>query len=829
MLVQQSMFKFRKFIMDEEERERIEDEEKVVDEEKAKKVIGIIDTGINVNHECFEDKHLPILEGKKLQIPFRRKFVALENFTKAKRPTIAPALLDYNFPEDLNGHGTACASIAAGTLIELEWLKDIYGVSNTRIQGANPFARIASYKVNGSYMVLDKSFQVLKSSLLDAIKKAIADKVDVILVALATDVKQDRASYLFDPVNLGGYLAMKENILLCTSSGNKGDDYFTLSGGLAPWVLTVGSCNSGGKFITNIELGDALKLKGYGAFIDTDGHACELIDYSECFEQDSEINKGKGIAKGVDAKERGKQIEETYPKRKKTIKEETQPQKKDWKIREEVVEGRIIYYNGDRIWPINAILDAKVAGVICVDDGMQFRSYELWRPVVYVKDGDGQQIVSYIENNSKFETKAKARIYKTVYEEEDEEVCRVSYESGKGPNSYDSYVLKPDICAPGEDILCASKYDMQNMYAHYSVMSGTSMASAVTVGLISYIRAIHKNWGPARIKSAIMTSAKSINKPADMDVLGYGNECLNPLKAIDPGLVYDISLEEFRRYLLNLDGDKEYLSSNGENIQGEEILGMDLNLPNFSLVLDERSEYIFNRTLTNVGSSQCSYKAKIIFHPRFFTNKVGRALQERFPRSIDIRVEPDVLEFNNIEQQRCFRLIVRSSGSLGNILTKVMLVRATLVWQEQKERNGRDQPHSVSSPIIIMSSHLWRLRPPIEKIAHDSMLPKKRFAEQGDVATSKGKQKAIKIGLYKASNTWNRVREKRPQELTALQHKFSTLQRCLVPLLRGRNISAAASSSQRCSAVPPYQTELTALQHQVLNAAALFSTIATRQ
>lgn len=66
--------------------------------------------------------------------------------------------------------------------------------------------------------------------------------------------------------------------------------------------------------------------------------------------------------------------------------------------------------------------------------------------------------------------------------------------------------MQPDICAPGEDILCASKYDMQNMYAHYSVMSGTSMASAVTVGLISYIRAIHKNWGPARIKSAIMTS-----------------------------------------------------------------------------------------------------------------------------------------------------------------------------------------------------------------------------------------------------------------------------------------------------------------------------------
>ncbi|MBA0780044.1 hypothetical protein Gotri_004187 [Gossypium trilobum] len=43
------------------------------------------------------------------------------------------------------------------------------------------------------------------------------------------------------------------------------------------------------------------------------------------------------------------------------------------------------------------------------------------------------------------------------------------------------------------------------MYAHYQGMSGTSMANAVVAGMLSYIKTFHKDWGIARIKSAIMT------------------------------------------------------------------------------------------------------------------------------------------------------------------------------------------------------------------------------------------------------------------------------------------------------------------------------------
>ncbi|TYH36540.1 hypothetical protein ES332_D13G272100v1 [Gossypium tomentosum] len=625
------IFKFQKFIMDEEEKYCFEDKEKISVEEKSKSIIAIIDSGINVNHECFEDKHISILESNHLNIPFKRKVVAIENYTKGKVLTKATGFVDFNFPEDLNGHGTACASIATGTLTEINWLKDISGISNSKIQGANPFARIASYKVSGDKVTVDKSVEVLKNSLLDAMKKATLDKVDVIMVSLSTDNLSSISSYLCDPVNMRGYLAMKENVVVCTSSGNHGHSYYTLSGGLAPWVIEVGSCNSGGRFITQVELGGGTQIKGFGSFMDKDVDYCELIHWSDTI-KDVGTSKGKEVESKV---------------------ETSQLQKKKIKIRKDV-NGKIIYGDEEIKGRVKELLNANVAGILCSSRRHDSRSYELHRPV-------------YIDNSNR------------------------SLISGKGPNPYDPYVLKPDICAPGEDILCANKYDAQNMYAHYQVMSDTSMANAVVAGMLSYIKTFHKDWGIARIKSAIMTSANPVIKSSNAAVLAMGSGCINPLKAMNPGLVYDISPEEYRRYLLSREGELEYLALMEENIEGEKILGTDLNLPNFSLVLDKVSEYIFNRTLTNVGCPKCIYKAEIRLHGRTF-RKFGE----------EISVEPDVLNFSNIEERKCFKLIVRSSMALKD---QLVLAHATLIWREQKEDNGI----TVSSPVVILSERLWEM------------------------------------------------------------------------------------------------------------------------
>ncbi|KAK8262515.1 hypothetical protein V6Z12_D13G263600 [Gossypium hirsutum] len=354
------IFKFQKFIMDEEEKYCFEDKEKISVEEKSKSIIAIIDSGINVNHECFEDKHISILESNHLNIPFKRKVVAIENYTKGKVLTKATGFVDFNFPEDLNGHGTACASIATGTLTEINLLKDISGISNSKIQGANPFARIASYKVSGDKVTVDKSVEVLKNSLLDAMKKATLDKVDVIMVSLSTDNLSSISSYLCDPVNMRGYLAMKENVVVCTSSGNHGHSYYTLSGGLAPWVIEVGSCNSGGRFITQVELGGGTQIKGFGSFMDKDVDYCELIHWSDTI-KDVGTSKGKEVESKV---------------------ETSQLQKKKIEIRKDV-NGKIIYGDEEIKGRVKELLNANVAGILCSSRRHDSRSYELHRPVVY--------------------------------------------------------------------------------------------------------------------------------------------------------------------------------------------------------------------------------------------------------------------------------------------------------------------------------------------------------------------------------------------------------------------------------------------------------------
>ncbi|MBA0869202.1 hypothetical protein Goshw_024677 [Gossypium schwendimanii] len=146
-------------------------------------------------------------------------------------------------------------------------------------------------------------------------KKATLDKVDVIMVSLNTDDLSNISSYLCDPVNMGGYLEMKENVLVCTSSCNHGHDYYTLSGGLAPWVI-----------------------EGFGSFMDKDVDYCELIHWSDAV---------KAIVTS-----KGKEVETS------------QLQKKRMEIRKDV-EGKIIYGDGEIKGRIKELLNANVAGILC--------------------------------------------------------------------------------------------------------------------------------------------------------------------------------------------------------------------------------------------------------------------------------------------------------------------------------------------------------------------------------------------------------------------------------------------------------------------------------
>lgn len=67
--------------------------------------------------------------------------------------------------------------------------------------------------------------------------------------------------------------------------------------------------------------------------------------------------------------------------------------------------------------------------------------------------------------------------------------------------------LQPDITAPGVNILASfPSSDESRFSAVYGMDSGTSMACPHASGVAATIKAINRNWSPAAIKSALMTT-----------------------------------------------------------------------------------------------------------------------------------------------------------------------------------------------------------------------------------------------------------------------------------------------------------------------------------
>nr|WP_181718190.1 S8 family serine peptidase [Pseudoalteromonas translucida]QID24522.1 Subtilisin-like serine protease [Pseudoalteromonas translucida TAC125] len=128
-------------------------------------------------------------------------------------------------------------------------------------------------------------------------------------------------------------------------------------------------------------------------------------------------------------------------------------------------------------------------------------------PSVSISQESGEAILAAWQEGS------EATITKSMMLNDAAAVDAMSDFSSRGPNG-DSSFLKPDIAAPGSDILSA--FAPGDDETQYDVSSGTSMASPHVAGAAALLRQLRPELNAFQIKSILMTSSNPAVKMQDL-------------------------------------------------------------------------------------------------------------------------------------------------------------------------------------------------------------------------------------------------------------------------------------------------------------------------
>ncbi|MDX6678738.1 MAG: hypothetical protein QOE31_2790, partial [Solirubrobacteraceae bacterium] len=176
---------------------------------------------------------------------------------------------------------------------------------------------------------------------------------------------------------------------------------------------------------------------------------------------------------------------------------------------------------------------------------------------------------------------------------------RVVSFSSRGPGASSPDLLRPDVSAPGVNVLAAYA---PNTYAAsqgnetrspFAVLSGTSMASPQVAGAGALLTQQHPAWSPGQMRSALATTARPVTDGAGpASPLAAGSGRIDPTTAGDPGLVIAPAAADYRAFA---DGT---------------LAGRDLNMPSIQLGLLE-GETSVTRTVTSVAATRAGWTASV--------------------------------------------------------------------------------------------------------------------------------------------------------------------------------------------------------------------------
>ncbi|GMP49984.1 hypothetical protein CsSME_00016780 [Camellia sinensis var. sinensis] len=551
-------------------------------------------------------------------------------------------------PRDDFGHGSHTASTAAGSLVNSYKIPNVLETQTAR--GGSPNARLAVYKV--CWFNLCSSADVFK-----AFDDAIDDNVDIITISAGPKFDKSsmkKYSYVEDMFTVGAFHAFMRGILTCASAGNLGEFGASSVVNSAPWVVTVGASYDDRNFPTLVELGNGVTLEGFSI-------------------NRNQINDFTGLIAAISAAMFGVPIEAArYCKRN--------------ALDSELIEGKIVIctmesWDDDTADMASVVSDGGGVGMIVIDPNDQKPTDDYDIHVSVINSQEAKTLHNYLISTRE----PVARIAQTRALFNSKPAPRMAHLSSKGPDRLTPDIIKPDITAPGMNILAAwhaMNYDNWD-YPSFNFDSGTSMSCPHVAGVAAMIKALHPTWSPAEIKSALMTSALQLDntgKPIQSSTGGsatpfeLGSGHLYPNAALDPGLVYDMNAEDIFMFVCNKGITQDLL----QKLFGTMLFCPFPPLPAYNLNLP--SIGINNLVGKTTVSRKVTYRGQNV-DPMVFQ------VQIEHPRGIDIEVNPSVLDFSNGQQTLTFSVDVSVRKPLGRF------VFGSITWF--------NEVHRVRSPIAI--------------------------------------------------------------------------------------------------------------------------------
>ncbi|NRD73375.1 S8 family serine peptidase [Shewanella sp. VB17] len=528
-------------------------------------IVGIIDTGINSDHDSFADVGQ---DGYDHSNPWRQgvyvgdcqtdfidmcndKLIGIHSYPEITNDYDDETVFGTTPPakngEDYAGHGSHVASTAAGNILvnvplvdgevgKLESDGVNTGLEFTQISGVAPHANVIAYQVCSPGNPEDTYQGCPPSAILKALDDAIKDGVDVLNFSIGSGGNPWNSS-----IESGFLSARNAGIFVAVAAGNTYQDIKQEPGSTiknAPWYTSVANSTHNRDVVKSVTFNDKdyfyipssyltqtatlSEVLAYAGHIDaTNIEGCHSFT-SKAFNNTIALIKRGGCNFSI-------------------------------KVNHAIAAGAkaVIVFNKDGEGNTRMSMGGLEASTV---------------PAVFISNLDGLDMIADLTANLTLEVSINQTLNIT-----EKEADVLSPGSLIGPNTTND-VMVPFLAAPGSDIYAAYSdqqfgHDITGTNpADFTLMSGTSMASPHVAGAAALLKSVHRHWTPDNIRSALMLTATTAQKmkKADgktlADAFDVGSGRIRVDIAVQTGLIMDETALNYEMANPLLGGDPRTLN-----------------------------------------------------------------------------------------------------------------------------------------------------------------------------------------------------------------------------------------------------------------------------